>query len=275
MSATLLESSIATRPVRLPSGIRLDCAEQGDPRGLPVLFLHGYTDSWRSFATVLDHLPGGLRAIAVSLRGHGDSDRPAAGYHAHDFARDLAALTDVLNVARAVVVGHSMGTQVALRVAVDHPARVLGLVLIGGYVSMRANPVVQELWASQVSRLVDPIDPAFVRDFQASTVAQAVPQRVIDGAVAESLKVPARIWRAACVGMLHDDPSAELHRIDAPTLLLWGDQDGICRRADQDALAAGIRSSRLITYRGGGHAPHWEEPARVARDIAAFGQEHV
>jgi pimeloyl-ACP methyl ester carboxylesterase len=273
--AVLQDAAIATRSVRVPSGLRLHYAEQGDPRGLPVLFLHGYTDSWRSFEGVFEHMPPRLRAIALSQRGHGDSERPAAGYGARDFAGDLAAFMNVLGIERATIVGHCMGSQVAQRFAIDHPGRVRGLVLIAGYVSMRANPMVQRLWVSTVSRLVDPIDPAFVRTFQAGTVAQPVQRYRIDTAVAESLKVPARVWRAACVSLLRDDPATELHRITADTLLLWGDQDDICPRVDQDALLAGIPNSRLTVYRHGGHGLHWEEPARVAADVAAFVREQI
>src|SRR3712207_5613101 len=53
-----------TRSVELPNGTRLPYAERGDPAGVPLLLLHGYTDSWRSFAPVLAHLPPSVRAIA-------------------------------------------------------------------------------------------------------------------------------------------------------------------------------------------------------------------
>jgi pimeloyl-ACP methyl ester carboxylesterase len=268
-------NAIITRSVRLPNGLRLHYAAQGEASGLPVLLLHGFTDSWRSFETTLPHMPAAFRAIALSQRGHGDSERPETGYRPRDFADDLAAFLDVLGIERALIVGHSMGTQVAQHFTLAHPRRVLGLVLVGGYVSMRANPVVHELWTSAVSRLVDPVDPGFVQDFQASTLARPLPQSRMDLLVAESLKVPARVWRAACAAMFEDDPASKLHRIDANTLILWGDRDTICTRADQDALLAGIVKSRLIVYRGAGHGLHWEEPARVAGDIAAFASAHM
>jgi pimeloyl-ACP methyl ester carboxylesterase len=252
----------------------LHYAEQGDPFGLPTLFLHGYTDSWRSFASVFRRLPPRLRAIALSQRGHGDSERPASGYRAVDFAGDVAAFMDALNIENAVIVGHSMGTQVALRLAIDNPGRTAALVLIGGYVSMRRNLAVQEL-ATALSTLADPVDTAFVKEFQASTLAQPVPRGWFDMVVAESRKVPARIWREACQGFLIDDPVSELARIRAPTLILWGEKDAICTRADQDALMAGIPHARLVVYRGGGHGLHWEEPARTAADVASFVQDHA
>jgi pimeloyl-ACP methyl ester carboxylesterase len=239
------------------------------------VFLHGYTDSWRSFASVLPHLPHTLRAIAVSLRGHGDSYRPAAGYRARDFAGDLAIFLDALAIERAVVVGHCMGAHVALRFAIEHPDRTLGLVLIGGCATMRNNEAVQELWDSTISSLADPVDPAFATAFQQSTLAQPVPSGWLDMVVRESLKVPARIWREACEGFLRDDVSRHLDWIEADTLILWGELDSICSRADQDTLATRIARSRLKIYRNAGHGVHWEDPERVAADIAAFTQDEL
>jgi non-heme chloroperoxidase len=270
MSGCQPERAVAIRSVRLQGGVTLQYAEQGKRSGAPVLFLHGYTDSWRSFESVFEYLPTSLRAIALSQRGHGDSERPATGYRAHDFAADLSAFMDALGIERAVLVGHSMGTQVAQRFAIEHPARAQALVLVAGYVSMRSNPVVQDLWASSVSRLTDPVDPSFVLDFQKSTLAQPIPQHRLEMVVAESLKVPARVWRDACAGFLEDDLTSDLHRIMADTLLLWGDKDEICTRTDQDALRAGITNSRLVVHRSAGHGLHWEEPARVAAEIATF-----
>src|SRR5262249_22450143 len=116
-------------------------------------------------------------------------------------------------------------------------------------------------------------DPSFVSDFQMSTLAQPIPRDRIDTVVAESLKVPARVWRDACSGFLEDDLAPDLHRIAADTLLLWGDKDGICTRTDQDAWRTGIANARLVVDRGAGHGLHWEEPARIAAEIATFVSE--
>lgn len=104
----------------------LQYVEHGDPAGTPVLLLHGVTDSWRSFETVLPHLPASIRAFAVTQRGHGDASRPPAGYRYADFAADLVALMDVLGLESALVSGHSMGRAIAQRFAIDYPERTLG-----------------------------------------------------------------------------------------------------------------------------------------------------
>ena len=263
-------ASILLRSATLRSGVRLPVAESGDASGIPVVLLHGITDSWCSFDGVMRHLPHGIRALVPTLRGHGDADRPGSGYRPTDFAADLRDLLDTLGIPRAVVVGHSMGATVAQRFAIEHPARLRGLVLIGAFAAPRGNREVRALWDDHVATLADPVDPDFVRGFQEGTVARPVPGELLDRAVAESLKVPARVWRAALAGMIEDDTAAELRRITAPTLLLWGERDEFVPRADQDALLAAIRGARLVVHAGAGHAPHWEDPARVAREIAAF-----
>jgi non-heme chloroperoxidase len=68
------------------------------------------------------------------------------------------------------------------------------------------------------------------------------------------------------------DHSGELQRIRAPALILWGDRDEFISRRDQDALAAALAGSQLVIYPGAGHAPHWEEPERLAADLAAFAE---
>lgn len=163
------------KSVEIPDRIMLPYVEQGDPAGVPMLLLHGVTDSWHSFERVLTYLPQTVHAFALTQRGHGDADRPATGYRTRDFAADVAAFAHTLHIGPAVIAGHSMGSTNALRFAIDYPELTLGLVLVGSFASYRKNPVVVEFWESAVSHLVDPIDRGFVREFQESTLAQPVP----------------------------------------------------------------------------------------------------
>jgi pimeloyl-ACP methyl ester carboxylesterase len=256
--------------IALATGVRLRYVEHGDRGGVPVVLLHGVTDSWRSFEAMLPHLPESIRAFALTQRGHGDSERPVSGYRTRDFAADIAEFLDAMSLPSAVIVGHSMGTTNALRFAIDHPQRTRGLLLAGTFASYRRSPVIIDLWESAIAAMSGPVNPGFVREFQQSTLAQPVPADLLDTAIEESLKVPASIWRAAFAGMREDDFVNGLDEIAAPTLLLWGDRDALIPRADQDTLLNAIAGSRLVVYRGAGHAPHWEEPARFARDLTAF-----
>ena len=265
---TLQTLEITQKKVKLSTGVELPYVEQGDPAGVPVIFLHGFTDSWHSFELALPHLLGPIHAFALSQRGHGDADRPIGEYHFQDFAADVAAFMDTLKLGSAVIAGHSMGSSIAQRFVLDYPERTLGLVLMGSATTWR-NPVVWELW-DVISTLTDPVDPEFVRGFQESTLAQPVPPAFLDTVVQESLKVPARVWKAALEAHLEANYLSELGKINVPTLIVWGDQDAIHPRSEQEALAVAIEGSRLVIYPGAGHAFHWEEPAHFAADLAVF-----
>lgn len=253
---------------RLETGPLIRYAEQGDPAGEPLILLHGYTDSWYSFSRLFPLLePGGYHVFAIDQRGHGCSERPLQGYTPDDFAADVDAFMDAVRISRATVVGHSMGSLVARRVAERYPRRVSRLVLIGPILA--ANDASNELQLA-VQLLEDPVPTDFVREFQESTIHVRVPDSFFEGVVAESLRVPARVWRTVLDDLFASDDRAELGRIAAPTLLLWGEHDAYFPRADQDALVAAIPNARLHVYPDTGHSPHWERPEQVARDLAAF-----
>lgn len=259
--------------VDLPTGVRLPYAEQGDPDGIPLLLIHGWTDSHRSFEPLLPHLPASIRAIAVTLPGHGDADRPLAGYEIPALAGDMIAFMDALGIARAVVLGHSLGAWVAQQVALDEPGRVLGAVLVGALGAPARNPVMPALHAELLDLLTEPVEEETARAFQLSTTEQPLAPEQLDVFVAESLKVPRRVWRATYEAFMQVDLVDRLPALAAPTLLLWGDRDQLATRAEQDLLARTIPRAHLLVYRGTGHAIHWEEPERVAADVAAFAEE--
>ncbi len=258
--------------IQIPTGVSLECAVQGEPSGVPLLLLHGVTDSWRSFESVMPHLPASMRVFALSQRGHGESSRPAAGYRYSDFAADVQAFMDVFDIDSAIIVGHSMGRAIAQRFAIDHPERTRGLVLIGAFAGDAGNPVIAEVEA-EVSSLKEPIDPNFVREFQVSTLAQPVSPAFVDMVVQESLKVPVWVWQAVFKALLEDDVAASLGTIAVPTLIISGDRDGFASPNDVEAQAAAITGARLMIYERAGHGVHWEEPARFGSDLAAFAAE--
>jgi non-heme chloroperoxidase len=270
MHQSTLNISFTVRAAELRNGVVVEYVDQGDASGLPIVFLHGVTDSWRSFEAVLARLPASIRALALSQRGHGESSRPASGYRFVDFSDDLREFLDALDIPAALIVGHSMGSYVALRFALDHPSRTLGLVLMGAFPTIRGNRGVQELWDTRVSSLADPVDPEFVVDFQRSTLARPIDPTSLDTFVRESLKVPAHVWRATFEEFLTADFSQELKRITAPTLIAWGDEDAFFPLRDQVALRDSIRGSQLVVYHGAGHAFHWEKPTRFVSHLLRF-----
>jgi pimeloyl-ACP methyl ester carboxylesterase len=237
----------------------------------PLVFLHGYTDSWRSAELLLPHLAGPFRVIALDQRGHGASDFDFERFSIDDFAADAADFIEHVVGGPVTLVGHSLGSLVAQRLAARHPALVARLVLIGSADTAGGNPALAEL-VGALRELGERIPYAFARDFQASTVARPLAPAQLETFVQESLRLRPVVWRKVAAALLND-AAVVAGSISAPTLLLWGEQDGVFDAAAQDRLQALLRQVRRITYPGIGHAPHWEAPEQVARDILAFSRQ--
>ena len=254
--------------VQLPGGVRLHYAEQGEPDGEPVILLHGYSDSWFSWSRVLPLFPASWRVYALDQRGHGESDRPLSGYAMRDLGADVLAFMDAKGIRRATVVGHSLGGFVAQQVAIQAPDRIERLVIVASGPDVRMVNGVAELEAA-VLGLADPVPVEFIREFQASTIHVPVPPEFYERVVAESTKLPARVWHALLKGMVDATP-ADLSAARFPTLLLWGDKDAVFPRATQDDLQARIPGARLLVFPETGHAVHWERPEQFAEDLRDF-----
>jgi non-heme chloroperoxidase len=271
-TSRIFTSRIFTRAtVQLPGGGRVEYARSGALDGAHVVFVHGWPDSWKSFQPVMDSLPDEFSATSVSLPGFGGSDVIASPARPSDLARSVIALCDALGIERAVFVGHSLGTLVCQRLAERRPDLVRGLVLIGAFAYIPAD-LAEEL-RSIVAPFTDPMDEAFVREFQASTLAAPVSADFFETLISESLRAPAAVWRATVAGMRADRSDGPVG-IKVPTLLIWGDQDGLALRDQQDRLLAMLPGARLEVYPEAGHSPNWEQPARVADDIAQLVRRH-
>jgi non-heme chloroperoxidase len=254
--------------VRLADGPRLYYAESGQRDGQPILFLHGWPDSWFSFSRVVPLIGSHWRALMPDQRGFGESEKPDGDYSIEQYARDAGRFLDALSIERATVVGHSFGSFVARRLALAEPARVERLILIGTGVSAR-TPVVLDA-QRMVETLEEPVPEEFARSFQAGTAHVPLPEPFFDRIVTESLKLPAALWRQALNAVTAYDDIDELHGVAAPTLLMWGVHDALFSREDQDRVLSTIPGAAITIYEATGHCPNWERPEMVAADLTVF-----
>jgi pimeloyl-ACP methyl ester carboxylesterase len=258
--------------VRLPSGLTLEVAIQGRRGPLPLLMLHGITDSWHSFDVLLPFIGPEWQVVVPSQRGHGGSDKPAQGYRTSDFVADLEALIETLELPPVLVVGHSMGSTHALRLAIDRPDLVRGVVGLGTFASYADKADLLQFDTEVIRPLVDPVPHALAHDFQASTLARPTAPGLLERMTGESLKVPAHVWRDAFAGLFEDDFSDRLHRVGVPALLLAGGADAMVPASDLERLRAALPDAQGETWAGAGHALHWEEPARCAARVLEFAR---
>ena len=238
--------------------------------GPPLVYLHG---PWglapdRGFAA---RLAAAHRVFAPRFPGTtpGDADAVHALEGWHDLAVYYGELFDALALDAPAVIGHSFGALLAAEIAAAAPRSVSRLVLIDPVGLWRDDSPVRN-WmlipeaARKAALFADPGGEAARRFFEVPADADA---RV------ETLSQ--MIWSQACTGkfvwpIADRGLRRRIHRIAAPTLIVWGDADRIVAPAYAEDFARGIAGARIARIAGAGHLPHLERTEEVAAAIAAF-----
>lgn len=255
------------RRVRLSTGVTVRYVTTGPASGTPVLLLHPWGESARCFDRLLPLLPTTICAFAIDQRGHGEAEKPPDRYALTDFAHDVLAFMDAVDLNAAVLLGSSSGGYVAQQVAVTSPDRVTGLVLVGSPRSLQGRPA----FADEVDQLVDPIDRNWVaQSLRWFPRFHEVPEWYIEDRIDDGVRMPARVWRDALTGLISATPPTDTATITAPTLIIHGDRDELLPAEDQERLSEAIPGSRCVVYEGTGHLVLWERPEQVAADLTSF-----
>ena len=258
----------------LPDGETLAYVPLGAPGGQPVVLIHGYTDSARDWLPLLPYLDAGQRLILVDLRGHGGSGKPECCYTRVDFAYDIKLLLDALGVARADIVGHSLGSIIAQTFAEYWPQRTRRLVLIsstGGQAPGTRPRKPKYDYAAQIRQLKEPLDPDSQFMLQWWWSPTPVDPEFLRRERRDAAAIPLRVWLAVLdQGLADDDLQRTLPRIGAPTLLIWGSRDPIMEEPARQSLRAALPHAQVKIFAGLGHNPIWEDPRGCAQVINAF-----
>ena len=238
----------------------------------PIVLVHGFTDTSRSFSLLAPHLSG-RRLIIPDLRGHGGS-QAGEGCSVVDFAEDIADLIRRLRLDRPVVVGHSLGGMVSIALAAQYPELIGGLVILAS--TLKPDFGSHHQLIDGVAALRDPISPSDPFYDWWHACQPGVPRALLAGLAQDASAIPAARWRAILEEVRRTDLTAAARAVRVPTLIIAGGRDPLFGEAHQQGLAQAIIGSRLVWARDCGHNPHWEDPAFVAAIIGqAFGNDHI
>ena len=264
----------AKKTTTLPNGETLAYVEMGNPKGKPLVLIHGYTDNARDWVPMLPYLDQSRRMIIVDIRGHGKSSKPECCYSRFDFAYDIKLLLDAKKIAKADIVGHSLGSIITQTFAELWPERTDHAVLIsstGGPPPGAAPEKPKFDFAAQIRALKEPIDPdsPFMVAWWDSPTP--VDPDFIRRQRKDAAGIPLRVWLAVLDQALDfGSLQAMLPRITAPTLLIWGSDDPIMEPPVRQTLRDALPKAEVKVFDGLGHNPFWEKPADVAQVINTF-----
>jgi 3-oxoadipate enol-lactonase len=241
------------------------------PEALPSLvFINPLGCDLRIWSEVVRILNPDFRVVCYDKRGHGLSESGPDRAEMADYASDLAALLDVLGVARAAIVGMSIGGVIAQEFYRQRPGLVAALVLC----DTAAKIGTDESWDERIAAVerggIEAVADAvlarwFTPEFPRDRAAEYV------GVRAMLTRTPKQGYLAACGALKRADLRPYAGAIEAPTMCLVGDQDGSTPVDLVRQTAALIKGSRFEIIDGAGHLPNVEKPTAVARLIA----EHV
>jgi 2-succinyl-6-hydroxy-2,4-cyclohexadiene-1-carboxylate synthase len=236
----------------------------------PLLLLHGFTQTHASWAPVRRALPADREVLAPDAPGHGE----ASGLRL-DLAGAATRAAALLDGRRAIVVGYSMGGRTALRLALDHPDAVAGLVLLGATAGID-DPEERAARRAADAALADAIERDGVEPF----VERWLAQPLFAGLQADPADLVARrantadglasSLRLAGTGTMDPPWWRELVRIDVPTLVLWGERDGKFAALGRRLVEAIGAHAEGRAIAGAGHAAHLSHPDAVAAAIGTL-----
>jgi pimeloyl-ACP methyl ester carboxylesterase len=262
------------KQVALPNGETIAYVEMGDPKGKPVVLIHGYTDNARDWVPMVPYLSKTDRLILVDIRGHGQSSKPECCYTRFDFAYDIKLLLDAKQIAKADIVGHSLGSIITQTFAEFWPERTNRVVLISSTGGPRAGspPKPPKLdYVAAIRALKEPIEPDSPFMIAWWDSPTPVDPDFIRRQRKDAAGIPLRVWLAVLdQGLAGETLQATLPRLVAPTLLIWGSDDPIMEEEVRQTLREALPKAEVKIFDHLGHNPFWEKPADVAEVINKF-----
>jgi pimeloyl-ACP methyl ester carboxylesterase len=235
------------------------------------LLLHGSNLDSRSWDFVIDSLAAAQRVVRMDHRSHGKSVDASGPF---SWVDDVVEVLDAVGARQATLVGHSLGAQVALDVALEHPDRIAGLVLVApaiGGMPLRNPPagiesLVAALRAGDFSRAGDALAAMPVMRLYADTTRQALVRTMVRENV--------RLFRARPEWVRHVSPPANqrLESIRVPVLVLMGERDPTESNDAGRELLRRVSGARGDTLQGCGHLVPLDCPSAT---LAAFGDSGV
>lgn len=250
------------------SGVQLEVESHG--AGRPLLFLHPGEGLW-SRRPWLDALAARFRVIAPHHPGWGNSELPDWIGSVDDLAYLYLDLAAQLELTECVLVGASFGGWIAAEIAVRNTQRFSQLVLADP-LGIKAGGVTDRDIADMHAITREQfLDLAFADPARGTVDYTQLPEEQLAAIVRGREAFALFGWKP----YMHNPRLRRwLHRIDKPTLLLWGDRDRIVSPGNIEAWQAAIPTARSERITDAGHFPHWEQPDAFADRIAAFAQSH-
>jgi len=266
--------------IKVESNVRLHITDMGE--GRPIVLIPGWPLSDEMYEYQYnDLLNAGFRAIGITLRGFGKSDKPYGDYQYDVHVQDIKKVLEKLDLSDAVLVGFSMGGAIALRLAAtDDETRISKLVLAGAAAPIwtQRDDFPYNLPKNAVDELIklnSKDRPELLASFAKIFSATETSLNAGIGAWLTAINLSASSYATAqCLVSLRDtDLRPDLPKISIPTLILHGKLDKICSFDLAEQTKAGIADAQLIAFEKSGHSLFLEETHKFNTELIKFAEK--
>lgn len=215
--------------------------------GPAVMLVHGFTGSCEHWTTLQDELASSHRVVAIDCRGHGQSDKPDV--YGLAMVHDLVHLMDHLEIARATLIGYSMGAEIILRTAVEYPHRVDAMVA-GGSGWSGPNDEANYLSLAEALESTGSFGPMLANAWPEGQTPSTEEIAAVD-ALLEGNDTDALAKVAASMGEIINLTEAAVRAISVPTLAITGEFDP--ERGNLEKLQGFVHDLELMVIPGADH----------------------
>ena len=253
--------------------------EDINPDGKNVIFfVHGWPGDHTLFEYQYNQLPKmGFRCIGMDIRGFGKSDRPWSGYDYDRLSDDVRAVIDALELDGITLCGHSTGGAIVIRYMARHQGH--GVSKLGLFAAAAPSLIQRPYFPYGLPRqaVLDIIEGTYTdRPTMLQGFGGMIFHNYTTGPLSDwifNLGLQASSWGTAAVANTWLDEEGlfeDLKKITAPTLILHGLQDQVCRFPLAEAQKAGIRNARLIPFESCGHFLFYDQMEKFTKELAQF-----
>ena len=276
MSAALpmAQAEFRTFKVRTPDDVMISAQEWGNPGGLEILMIHGFSQSHLSWSRQFGSaLAKSFRIITYDIRGHGASEKPldAAHYRDHKrWAEELNAVMEGAKLKRPILVGWSYGGRIIVEYLMEYGDKnIAGINFVGAFTKVvpeLLGPATPAVMKMVLENPADNIEST--RSFLQFSTAKALPPDELEMMLAYNMEVPARVRRH----LLHWPAAYEatLRKITVPVLVTHGMEDRVALVPMARYTESVVANAQVSLYNGVGHMPFWEDASRFNRELDEF-----
>jgi len=289
--------------VALPTGVELDVAVAGHPTNPPIILLHGFPESHRTWRHQIADLAEDHFVLAPDQRGFAKSSKPEGveNYTPDKPVADMIALADHFDIERFTLVGHDWGGAIAWMAALNHPDRVARLIIINAphplvfqkslfddMTQREASQYIRAFRNTDLEKHIDSIglsaffDGSFMRHTDFEKVKDEKPIYLEQWGQPGAMTAMLNWYRASAVQVPAMDETPErpafldgpFPPLKMPTLVIWGLGDKALLPVQLEGLEALVPDLTLKKLEGVGHFAPWEAPEKVTGAMREWLADH-